>query len=154
MEPIIHCIYGYINPNGDTLQLRLGRIKPEKRNHDDKDTGYRWSFVGKKIPMPVWSGDWFKGHPEPIMTEWLMKHGGWAKAFMVDMVTNKTEVYELPKANDFIKEVYFVATSTGIVTDMFATEGDAMEFSAKLAKALGSNASVFKAEEIARTYHD
>ena len=97
-EPIIQCIYGYINPNGDTLQLRLGRIPNARRNPDDKDTGYRWSFVGKKIPMPVWSGDWFKGHPEPVMTEWLMEHGSWAKATMVDLVYGKTEVYDLPSA--------------------------------------------------------
>lgn len=98
-EPNLLQIYGFVNPNGETLQLRLGSIRNEltRKEAESGDTGLRWSFVGKKIPMPVWSGDWFKGHPEPIMTKWLMENGGWAKKFMVDLVANKTEVYDLPK---------------------------------------------------------
>lgn len=96
MEPITKRIYGFVNPNGETLQLRLGY--DHKAKLDDptkKDTGYRWSFVGKCIPMPIRANTWFNGFSEEIMLNWL-KSQGWYMETKVNMLTSKATVYELP----------------------------------------------------------
>jgi hypothetical protein len=90
-------VYNLVNSNGTKLQLRLGRLK----GYGDEllsyhcDQGFRWSFVGTKIPMPVRNGTWFNGFPENIMLDWL-KGNGWAPHSRVDMGTGKATVYELP----------------------------------------------------------
>ncbi len=90
--------YNLINPNGDEVQLHLGRLKNPKDFNGDKDTGFRWMFTGKKIPMPVWSGDWFKGHPEATMLNWLKENGGWAVHAIWNVTANKLSFFDLPSA--------------------------------------------------------
>lgn len=90
-------VYNLVDSNGTKLQLRLGRLK----GYSDEllsyycDQGFRWSFVGSKIPMPVRAYTWFNGFPENIMLDWL-KGNGWALRSRVDMGTGKATVYELP----------------------------------------------------------
>lgn len=85
--------YNLVNSNGNKLRLYLGRIQ----GSDDyfSDRGFRWCFVGNKIPMPVRSGTWFNGFPENIMLDWL-KGNGWALHTSVAMDTGVATVYELP----------------------------------------------------------
>ena len=93
----IHYVYNLVDSNGTKLQLRLGRIK----GYGDEllayhcDQGFRWSFVGSKIPMPIRAYTWFNGFPEDIMLDWL-KGNGWAIRSRVEMGTGKATVYELP----------------------------------------------------------
>lgn len=91
-------VYNLVDANGTKLQLRLGRLK----GYGDEllayhtDQGFRWSFVGSKIPMPVRSETWFNGFPENIMIDWL-KGNGWYPRSRVEMGTGKATIYELPK---------------------------------------------------------
>jgi len=104
-------VFNLVNSNGTKLQLRMGRIK----GHDSyicADRGFRWSFIGSKIPMPVRSDTWFNGFPENIMLDWL-KGNGWALRSRVEMCTGKATVYELPEPskgneNPIEKEKCFV----------------------------------------------
>lgn len=94
-------VYNLVDSKGTKLQLRLGRIK----GYGDEllayhcDQGFRWSFVGSKIPMPVRAYTWFNGFPENTMLDWL-KGNGWALHSRVEMSTGKATVYELPKAEE------------------------------------------------------
>lgn len=90
-----------MNSNGTKLQLRLGRLKGygDEVLHYNTDHGFRWSFIGSKIPMPVRNGTWFNGFPENIMLEWL-KANGWHLRTNVCMCDGKATVYELPKAEE------------------------------------------------------
>ena len=94
-------VYNLVDSNGTKLQLRLGRLN----GYSDKllsyhcDQGFRWSFVGSKIPMPVRAYTWFNGFPENTMLDWL-KGNGWALRSRVEMSTGKATVYELPKAEE------------------------------------------------------
>ena len=90
-------VYNLVDSNGTKLQLRLGRYKCSEDYLTDK--GFRWSFVGSKIPMPVRSYTWFNGFPENTMLDWL-KGNGWALRSRVEMSTGKVTVYELPKAEE------------------------------------------------------
>ena len=93
----IHYVFNLMDSNGTKLQLRLGRLKGYRDEllayHCDQ--GFRWSFVGSKIPMPVRAYTWFNGFPENIMLDWL-KGNGWALRSRVEMGTGKATVYELP----------------------------------------------------------
>lgn len=89
-------VFNLLDSNGTKLQLRLGRIKYSEDYLPDK--GFRWSFVGPKIPMPVRAYTWFNGFPENIMLDWL-KGNGWALRSRVEMSTGKATVYELPTSN-------------------------------------------------------
>lgn len=86
-------VYNLLDSNGTKLQLRLGRNKCSEDYFPDQ--GFRWSFVGPKIPMPVRAYTWFNGFPENIMLDWL-KGNGWALRSRVEMSTGKATVYELP----------------------------------------------------------
>lgn len=94
-------VYNLVDENGTKLQLRLGRIK----GYGDEllayhcDQGFRWSFVGPKIPMPVRAYTWFNGFPEHTMLDWL-KGNGWALRSRVEMGTGKATIYELPKEEE------------------------------------------------------
>lgn len=49
-------VYNLVNSQGIKLQLRLGVITEGLRIEHPAhiaDKGYRWSFIGKNIPMPV-----------------------------------------------------------------------------------------------------
>ena len=83
-------IYNLLNPNGDKLQLRLGIFEC---TDGPKDAGFRWSFVGAKIPMPVRSDTWFNGFPENIMLDWL-KENGWLPHTCVNLESGEVKVYE------------------------------------------------------------
>ena len=69
------------DPNGNDLRLTLGKIKNKEEynqfmgfaNNDDR--GFRWRFVGQKIPMPIRSYEWFNGFPEYVMVPWVKSHG-------------------------------------------------------------------------------
>lgn len=88
--------YNLVNPKGNTLQLRLGHTdSPDSRN--PKDHGWRWSFIGQRIPMPIRSGEWFNGFPENTMLDWLAEND-WHVRSIVNMTTGRTKVYELPDA--------------------------------------------------------
>ena len=68
--------------NGNNLRLTLGKIEDmEAYGTDDK--GFRWRFVGPKIPMPIRSYEWFKGFPEEVMVTWVKSQG-----YKVVAVTN------------------------------------------------------------------
>lgn len=89
--------YNLVDVNGTSLQLILG-IK--ENPHDEypictADEGFRWKFIGNKIPMPVRSDYWFNGFAESIMLDWL-KGNGWALRSIVNMRTGRARVYELP----------------------------------------------------------
>ena len=103
--------YNLVNTNGNKLQLQLGLDVEVNANFrkGDPDKGYRWSFIGTSIPMPVRSGTWFNGFPERTMLEWLAKHG-WVCSTIVSMNTGKATVYAIDfsecgtkaKADDWI----------------------------------------------------
>lgn len=96
----VYYVYNLVDSNGTKLQLRLGRLKYSEDYLPDK--GFRWSFVGFKIPMPVRAYTWFNGFPENIMLDWL-KANGWALRSRVEMGTGKATIYELPKADESSK---------------------------------------------------
>lgn len=83
-------VYNLVNANGEKLRLSLGYVAA-----GNGDECWRWSFVGKNIPMPIRSRTWFHGFPEPIMISWL-KGNGWFPRTRVDMGSGYAEVFELP----------------------------------------------------------
>lgn len=93
-------IYNLVDANGAKLQLHLGRIKGSEDFpgcvHVDK--GYRWRFIGTKIPMPVRNGTWFNGFPVDTMLEWL-NGNGWYLHTRVTMHNGQVHIFELPKGN-------------------------------------------------------
>ena len=96
-------VYNLVDYKGAKLQLEFGVItKGLREEHplNNADKGYRWRFIGTKIPMPVRSGYWFNGFPEPTMLNWL-KTNGWALHTCVDPITHKATVYDLPKATEY-----------------------------------------------------
>ena len=94
-------VYNLVDSKGNKLQLRLGILR--NRNSEvcisNADKGYRWSFVGDNIPMPVRSMYWFNGFEESIMLDWL-KGNGWYPHTRVEMSNSRVTVYELPKGNE------------------------------------------------------
>ena len=97
-------VYNLVDSNGNKLQLRLGVLKNlvSETFISDADGGLRWSFVGKRIPMPVRSGYWFNGFAEDTMLDWL-RENGWALHTCVWMSDGKANVYELPDAPELSK---------------------------------------------------
>lgn len=88
--------FNLVNADGVKLRLYLGRDEGYADCYGNPDKGFRWSFVGTRIPMPVRAYTWFNGFPENIMLEWL-KGNGWALHSRVEMGTGKATIYELPK---------------------------------------------------------
>lgn len=100
-------VYNLINSNGNKLQMKLGML--QNRGSEvfisNEDEGYRWSFEGKNIPMPVRSMTWFNGFPEAVMLEWL-NGNGWYPQTCVYMNGGHVIVYDLPTSNgDNISEL-------------------------------------------------
>ena len=93
-------VYNLVDSNKTKLQLKLGVLQNREGEVciPKADTGWRWSFVGTKIPMPVRSMTWFNGFPEDTMLLWLHDNG-WALQSVVDMDTGKAKVYNLPANN-------------------------------------------------------
>lgn len=92
-------VYNLVNANGEQLRLSLGYVTDERGTPCNGNAGFRWSFEGKNIPMPVRSRTWFCGFPEPIMISWL-KGNGWFPRTRVEMCDGSAEVFELPAVND------------------------------------------------------
>ena len=112
MENIIKLkSYNLVNADGWRLQLYLGMDVDVNRTYTKGklDKGFRWSFVGTKIPVPVRAYTWFNGFPESVMLDWL-KENGWALHTVVELPDGKATVYELPNADDIpahtAKEMY------------------------------------------------
>lgn len=98
MENIIKLkSYNLVNADGWRLQLYLGMDVDVNRTYTKGklDKGFRWSFVGTKIPMPVRAYTWFNGFPESVMLDWL-KENGWALRTVVELPDGNATVYELP----------------------------------------------------------
>lgn len=91
-------VFNLVNPKGTKLQLRLGAMQ-NCANLRGKDMGWRWSFIGTEIPMPVRNGTWFNGFPEATMMNWLMDQG-WMPESAVEMATSRVRVFNLPKGNE------------------------------------------------------
>lgn len=99
-------VYNLVNAKGNKLRLRLGILKSMEAVYaPNADHGYRWSFVGEHIPMPVRSMTWFNGFPENIMLDWL-KGNGWYPHTCVHMDDGRCHVYELPKGNEELDSDY------------------------------------------------
>lgn len=94
-------IYNLEDASKNKLKLRLGRDEEvfANRRKGNPDYGFRWSFIGTKIPMPVRKGTWFNGFPEETMVMWLAEQG-WHVRTVVDPVTCKADVYEVPNDNE------------------------------------------------------
>lgn len=94
-------VYNLVNAKGNKLRLNFGLINGPIDEYpiDDYDKGYRWSFEGHNIPMPVRSGYWFNGFPESVMLDWL-KGNGWALHTVVNMMTGTAKVCELLFVDD------------------------------------------------------
>lgn len=90
-------VYNLLDANGNKLRLRLGRSDYFNLHIGDK--GYRWSFVGTRIPMPVRAYTWFNGFPEPVMLEWL-KGNGWCLRSIAYVLTGEVDVFDLPNGNE------------------------------------------------------
>lgn len=90
-------VYNLVDSKGNKLRLDLGVTDSPQDDYlfTSKDKGYRWRFVGYKIPMPVRSMCWFNGFPEDVMLDWL-KGNGWYVRTRVDMCSGRANVYELP----------------------------------------------------------
>lgn len=92
-------VYNLVNPKGTRLQLRLGVMNLEPQDKYDGDTGFRWSFLGTNIPMPVRKGTWFNGFPHDTMMLWLAEHN-WYVETEVDMLTGKAKAHALPEPEE------------------------------------------------------
>ena len=91
-------VYNLLDSKGNKLQLKLGHIDNFNPTYHG-ERGYRWSFIGHNIPMPVRNGTWFNGFPEHIMIEWLNRND-WYVQTIVNMVTGKANVFDLLNGND------------------------------------------------------
>ena len=85
--------YNLVNTKGNRLQLMLGALDSSAGLCTQEDTGFRWSFLGTNIPMPVRNGTWFNGFPENIMLAWLEEHG-WYVETCVNCTTYRVTVYD------------------------------------------------------------
>jgi hypothetical protein len=95
-------VYNLLDSKGNKLQLRLGILNSryDEVCISNADQGYRWSFIGEHIPMPVRSMTWFNGFPEEVMLSWL-NGNGWYPQSRVEMDNGRCRVYELPnKGNE------------------------------------------------------
>lgn len=101
MEHKVIMAYNLVDSKGNKLQLQLGYIKLHRDvcNVHPLDQGYRWRFIGKHIPMPIRSREWFNGFPEPVMLNWL-KVNDWHVQTRVNMCDGSATAYEVPKGNE------------------------------------------------------
>lgn len=92
-------VYNLVNANGNKLRLSLGFV-PDQCG----DYGWRWSFTGKNIPMPVRTRTWFIGFPESIMLSWL-KGNGWYPHTRVELDSGEAKVFVLPTVMEIVDRV-------------------------------------------------
>lgn len=88
-------IYNFVDSDNNQLQLRFG-VLVDRDDLPSKDMGWRWSFVGTKIPMPVRCGTWFNGFPADTMLDWL-KSNGWTVLTCVNLNSGRVVVYDTVK---------------------------------------------------------
>jgi hypothetical protein len=115
-------IYNLVDNENNQLQLRLGELM-DRDGLLPKDMGWRWSFVGTKIPMPVRCGTWFNGFPVNVMIDWL-KSNGWTMHTCVNLFNGKVSVYdttEEDKTLNVIEERALMNALTLLVKDGHAT---------------------------------
>lgn len=111
-------VYNLVDSKGNKLRLRLGILKSmEAVCALNADQGYRWSFVGEHIPMPVRSMTWFNGFPDNVMIDWL-KGNGWYPRTCVHMDDGRCHVYELPKGDEEPDRDY-IKTQQQVDKDVF-----------------------------------
>lgn len=110
--------FNLVNADGVKLRLYLGRDEGYADCYGNPDKGFRWSFVGSKIPMPVRAYTWFNGFPENIMLDWL-KGNGWVLCSRVEMITGKATIYELPKSDEASKGNETLSTNRIAYKDIF-----------------------------------
>lgn len=101
-------VYNLVNSKGNQLQLVLGRTDVQRDGGpwSSADNGYRWRFIGRKIPMPVRSMYWFNGFPADTMLLWLAEHD-WYVETEVDMNTGKAKAFGLPEPEDMYSDEQF-----------------------------------------------
>ena len=131
-------VYNLVNPKGKRLQLRLCILHPDDREKFCGDTGYRWSFLGTEIPMPVRAGTWFNGFPADTMIAWLAENG-WYLATEVSMASGEVKVHGLPEPEEAYHDYQFA--------------NDQMEFN-KLIKELYENGKRTNAIFLYRYAHE
>lgn len=156
-------------PNGNDLRLTLGKIKDMEAynrfmgsaSNDDK--GFRWHFVGTKIPMPIRSYEWFNGFPEDIMVPWVPSQGYTLVASVshvtgsvyvvkgneIPCATEEFVVTEAPKGNEPAPVKYVVDDGCNSyhslsIYDDFA---DANQYYHGLQAAGWNNSRIYKATE-------
>ena len=138
-------VYNLVDNKGNKLLLRLGRHYKTECIPYHGDQGFRWSFVGKKIPMPVRSETWFNGFPEEIMVNWLMDNG-WVVQSKVEMGSGKVYIYNMPKGDGSSK-----GNETYELTDQAISLGErALRETIKI---LADNGNKLKAVALYRYVH-
>lgn len=114
-------VYNLIKGN-ERLRLFLGRKVDENGAAviKGRDRGWRWSFMGYNIPMPVRSETWFNGFSPNEMLDWL-KGVGWNLRCVVDKAGLKATVCDLPEApevpNTPATETDWIPVSSGQYPD-------------------------------------
>lgn len=136
--------FNLLDADGTKLRLYLGMLEDFREpGRAYSDTGFRWSFVGTKIPMPVRNATWFNGFPEATMLNWLMDNG-WHPHTCVNMETGKATVYELPKGNEDPK-------GNEIPSHVISGGEAALDYAIKM---LCESGSVLKAVQLYRYAHN
>jgi hypothetical protein len=104
-------VYNLVNSKGAKLQLKLGVLQNQRSEicFPNADQGFRWSFEGDNIPMPVRSRTWFNGFPENIMLDWL-KANGWVVRTIVNPCDGSAVVFDLPKVDEKPSEMETLGT--------------------------------------------
>lgn len=139
-------VYNLVDSKGNKLLLRLGRHYNTECIPYHGDQGFRWSFVGKKIPMPVRSETWFNGFPEEIMVNWLMDNG-WVVQSKVEMGSGKVYIYNMPNEDEPSKG----NESSYELTELMISQGErALQFAIKT---LADNGDKIKAVMLYRYIH-
>lgn len=131
-------VYNLVNSKGKRLQLRLCVLHPDDMEKFCGDTGYRWSFLGTEIPMPVRAGTWFNGFPADTMIMWLAEQG-WYLETEVDVTSGKAKVHGLPEPEEAYHDYQFA--------------NDQMEFN-RVIKELCSNGKKLNALYLYRYAHE
>lgn len=110
MNMHIYKTYNLRDDSGNRIIMQLGLDSDVRQTacRDNPDKGWRWRFIGTKIPMPVRSGTWFNGFQEDTMLLWLSEHG-WELEAKVSMLTGRAIVRKSATKldDDAIKELAY-----------------------------------------------
>lgn len=125
-------IYNLLNPNGDPMQMLLGRIvdKNGRAVVNGKDKGWRWCVAHcKHNPTLFRKGEWYNSFPEETMLYWLKEHG-WAVRTIVNASTHEVKVFDLPEAPNAPEVPNTPATETDwipISSGVYPKEGESVQ---------------------------